>query len=480
MMNLRALRDRLPGPETCQWILIAVAIAVMLPGLGRQPLDYFDEVKTAERSRSFSLTGDWLCVQENGLPSFNKPPLHYWITAGFLKTPLQPEVAIRLLAALSGILCVFLTIRLARQLDPDKKWLGVAAGSLLMLYGPFIEYARVGVLDTTATALLLGALLFAHRALTQPLNWYGVAIIATLGALHKTPLILLFWIVVLAGIAAFSNSRQVLQSRHLWIALTLGIIGVAAWPLLQSLRFGSAYIEGYGEFELKQMVSRDRNLGPATYLVWITKKWFLFAGLGLAGTLWLTLRKNASPYLRSLMLTGLIFFVIASCLTGHSHRYLFPILPLLSIAIGIVGTGICRNLPVTSAVFLVLNVAGAGVTAVVHRGLDHRGFDNQLPLVEKFRVLAPESDEVLVVRDDQLNATIFTYFTRFYADLEKRTPILQPAQLIEAAAPARTEPMYVFLPASLRETIVSTFPEAEWVGSAGDAPEIHLFRIPPR
>jgi len=402
--------------------LCVLAALILVPGLGNQPLDYFDELRTAERSLSFGLADDWAAVRENGRPSFNKPPLHYWVTGAILATPIQPEVAVRLLPALGGIFVVFLTVRLGLCLGLPSPWLALAGGALLLLYGPFVEYARVGVLDTVATAFVLGGLLAMIRALKQPVYWYGVAVLAFLGALHKTPLVFLAWLFFLVAWFGFSNDRRLFGSRHLWWALVLGLLGVVAWPLLQSLRFGDAYLRDYGEFELKQMVSRDRNLGPFTYLVWTSKKWFLFSACSLGGALWLLFRRETAPAWKVTLLYALVYFAVASCLTGHSHRYLFPVLPVLALALAWTLFEMGRRFPVTVAVLLLVNTGAAGVTSFVHRGLDHRGFDPQLPLVRQMASLRSPDQPVIIWRDDGYPSYPFLLFTRFYADLE--APVL--------------------------------------------------------
>jgi 4-amino-4-deoxy-L-arabinose transferase-like glycosyltransferase len=63
-------------------LLIAVAaLALFLPFLGSVHLFDWDEINFAESAREMLLTGDFLTVQINYQPFWEKPPLFIWMQA---------------------------------------------------------------------------------------------------------------------------------------------------------------------------------------------------------------------------------------------------------------------------------------------------------------------------------------------------------------------------------------------------------------
>src|SRR3972149_6942223 len=81
--ELRTPDPRPPPPNT--WgvvgLVLVVALALLVPGLGRAPFDDPGEGMHAEIAREVLLTNDWITLHLNGVRYFDKPPLLYWLPA---------------------------------------------------------------------------------------------------------------------------------------------------------------------------------------------------------------------------------------------------------------------------------------------------------------------------------------------------------------------------------------------------------------
>ncbi|MEM1157414.1 MAG: glycosyltransferase family 39 protein [Verrucomicrobiota bacterium] len=466
------------GPTQCSWLLLSIASIVLFAGLGDQPLGYLDEIKTAERSRSYLISEDYGVVQENGQPTFHKPPLYYWITSVLLMTPLDQEFSIRLFSATGGILMLILTIQIGGELLPQYRWSGVLAGCLLLLYGPFVEYSRVGLLDTIAASLFLGMLLCVIRsARGQDRYWYLAAVICILGAVHKTPMALLAWLLALTYFALDPSYRKIFKNKHLWLALGISFWGTLSWPILQIVRFGPEYWEVYAAGELKQLVSRTRNIGFWTYPVWISKKWFLFAALALGGAVWLLISKRPAPYLKMIALLALVYFLITTSLTGHSHRYLFPVLPLFAIIATLTWFQIKSRMPAVAITLLFINAIPCLITTYIHRGLEHENFNDQLSFAKALKLTETQADPIYLISNDIHNAYEFLLFLRFYAGWEGETEVCSLDQYTHMKSTSTRSDLVIIIK-SQSARFQEAFPEAQPLDQQAYSPTMRLFRTP--
>src|SRR4028119_166377 len=112
-----AMRKLLPSTTTTMternlptrssaWLyaLVAACGAVLfLPGLGAAHLFDWDEINFAECAREMLATGDYLRVQIDYQPFWEKPPLFIWLQAISMKAFGVNEYAARLPNALGGI-----------------------------------------------------------------------------------------------------------------------------------------------------------------------------------------------------------------------------------------------------------------------------------------------------------------------------------------------------------------------------------------
>ncbi|HSE05259.1 MAG TPA: glycosyltransferase family 39 protein [Methylomirabilota bacterium] len=148
-------------------LVVALAAALLTPGLGRAPFDDPGEGQHAEIAREM-LHGSWLTLRLNGVRYFDKPPLLYWLTAASFSLFGLTEGAARLAPLLGALLAVAATGLLgARLLGPAG---GVLAGLALLscaLFAAFARYVRPESLFVAAIAWGFAGLLI-HLHLRGP------------------------------------------------------------------------------------------------------------------------------------------------------------------------------------------------------------------------------------------------------------------------------------------------------------------------
>lgn len=452
-------------------LLLLIAAALIFYRLGHRPLGYPDEIKAAERSRSFTLTHDWLAVRENGAPVFHKPPLQYWINAWLHRLSRNgPELGTRVSTAVFGVLCFALTFLLGRALASEVKWLPALSVFFLLLYSPFLEFCRIGILDAGAAFFFLLALMCATKATQNPAWWYGVGAACLLGSLQKTPLAFFVWATVLVVRWRDPAERaQLFQTRHLPLSLAASVLASLIWPAVQTIRFGESYYKSYVVTELGMMATRQADWGPLTYVIWLLATWFICAGLAFAGLSCVLFSKAWRVVNRRWFEAGVcaaIYLVVASFLRGHSSRYLFPVIPILAIcAAGFYLRYVqswakpAVTLPVLAAMaFLPLS------TRTKRQQRYSEPVTSHLPLILRLKAEIPSpTTPVFVYFEDLARPDLLLLMTRVYADLQVPTLRLENASgIIPTSTDGAVDlPAYGLVSEKFTASFLDRFPSYE-------------------
>jgi len=216
-------------------IIVFFAALVLFPSFAVRELWTPDEPRYMEVAREMVVTGDYVVPHLNGELYPDKPPIFFWLAAGFYKLGCGYNSG-RLVAALAAIVTLLLTYSFARRTMPRPGPVISALATLTLLL--FIE-AKAGLLDPLLTLFVVASLLAGHRAL-QPetrrrtLWWLGAYALAALAVLTKGPVGLVVPALVLLAYGVANRRRVRCGARgHVFGAvLLLGM--VASWlaPML--------------------------------------------------------------------------------------------------------------------------------------------------------------------------------------------------------------------------------------------------------
>ncbi len=125
--------------------IFVAALLVFVPGLGSVHLFDWDEINFAESAREMLVTHDFLNVQINFKPFWEKPPLFIWMQALCMKIFGVGEFAARLPNAISGAVTLLVLYNIGKRLRNTNfgiLWVLLYAGSVL----PFF-YFKSGIID---------------------------------------------------------------------------------------------------------------------------------------------------------------------------------------------------------------------------------------------------------------------------------------------------------------------------------------------
>lgn len=133
------------NPYKIQLIIAVLAAVIFIPFLGGVHLFDWDEINFAESAREMIVTGDYMTVQINFLPFWEKPPIYIWMQVASMKVFGINEFAARLPNAIAGIVTLLVLFNIGRKLRDNQFgviWVLAYAGSVL----PFF-YFKSGIID---------------------------------------------------------------------------------------------------------------------------------------------------------------------------------------------------------------------------------------------------------------------------------------------------------------------------------------------
>lgn len=313
--------------------------------IGAGAVHYYDEFHTLDLTAGFERFDDWSTVYSNNTPSFRKPPLQYWMGALLMEAGVDTTTALRAPSMIFMFGLLIAVVWLSIVIAPQLPWSMPAAVLLCASSLHVWQYALSAMLDIGAALLVVLTLIAILKAVKQPLWWYGVAFLITLGALQKAPVgLVVFWLFLF-----FYNRTSKLhggstadfkKSLHYRRALWLMVAGVLCWPLFQTLLHGSNVIQKlYG----RQMIERFAPTGPVVKQRTGTDLYSLIIGsepllrfLGIAALAWLPFRLRRADLIPFSLI--FVMFVLAMFLANGSvySRYTLIFLPLLIVVLAIV------------------------------------------------------------------------------------------------------------------------------------------------
>ncbi len=126
-------------------LIILCGMLLFFPFLGSVALFDWDEVNFAEIAREMIVTGDYLNVQINYQPFWEKPPLFIWMQVLSMKLFGVNEFAARFPNAIGGIITLLVIYSIGKRINDSRMgllWVLVYVGSLLPLF-----YFKSGIID---------------------------------------------------------------------------------------------------------------------------------------------------------------------------------------------------------------------------------------------------------------------------------------------------------------------------------------------
>ena len=166
-------------------IVIAAAAIVLFYRLGDPALKNWDESIYAEVAKEILQSRDWLTLHWQHTNWFEKPPLTFWIMAGFFRVFGVSEYSARAVSALAGVGLVAVVYGIGkRQRGPVC---GLIAALILLTTFQFVQMSRLVNTDVLVVVFMYLAVYGYLRVRDGDGRWwYVVSVSCALGFMVKS------------------------------------------------------------------------------------------------------------------------------------------------------------------------------------------------------------------------------------------------------------------------------------------------------
>jgi len=331
------------SPNLRNWTIVGLLVVLWFAALGRVPLTLPDEGRYTLIPQEMLASGDFVTPRLDGVLYFEKPPLHYWLTALTVAAFGPDGWGARLWCALFGLGTILLTWHLGRKIGGDRA--GWVAAAVLATSPLHFALSRTNTLDMTLTFFFTATLVAFWHAQGESGTrraWLVAAASAALAVLTKG---LIGFVLPGAVIFFFllGTGRWRLLTRVPWFpALGLFLLVAAPWHVAMARRHAD-FLDFYFVHEhfLRYATPVAGRLQPF---------WYFFAVIGIGMLPWtplvlsglgrlLPLRarviRQARPELVFLGVWSIFVVLFFSISKSKLSAYVLPALPPMAVLVGL-------------------------------------------------------------------------------------------------------------------------------------------------
>ena len=335
--------DSDPGRPGRAYTLLLLAFGLLyLALLGVRPLFNPDEGRYVDIPAEMLASGDYILPHLNGLAYLEKPPLHYWLSAGALAVFGHTEWAGRLVTALAALLGALTVLKLGTRLyDPVRaRFAAVMTGSML-LYVLMGQLTTLDMLLSTWLTIAIAAFCLAQTDRrtnpTSNLQWMLVCWAAMgLATLTKGLIGIVIPGSILVLYTLLQRDWQTWRHLHLGKGLFLLAVLVVPWFVLVERVYPGAF-----DF----LIIREHFQRFLTKMHDRYEPWWFFIEIIAAGTLpwlpqiirayWTGWRARVThgqfDAERVLWVTAVFVVAFFSISDSKLGPYVLPVLPVLAL-----------------------------------------------------------------------------------------------------------------------------------------------------
>jgi 4-amino-4-deoxy-L-arabinose transferase-like glycosyltransferase len=247
-------------------LLIVISGALLfIPFLGGVHLFDWDEINFAESAREMIITGDYLTVNIDFKPFWEKPPLFIWFQVLSMKLFGINEFAARFPNAICGIFTLLFLYRTGTKIH-DRSfgffWILVYAGSIL----PFF-YFKSGIIDPWFNLFIFSGLVYFVLFLDTEKpsqRWFRLlasAALIGLGVLTKGPAAVLITGLVVVIYWIFNKFRLRINALEILSYLFVLILVGGMWFLIQIIIGNYQVVADFMTYQLRLFKNQDAGHG---------------------------------------------------------------------------------------------------------------------------------------------------------------------------------------------------------------------------
>ncbi len=280
------------------FLIFLAGLLLYVPFLGHVNLFDWDEINFAEAAREMIVTHDYLNVQINFLPFWEKPPLFIWMQALSMKIFGVNEFAARFPNAIVGVVTLLVLYSIGKGIS-DKRmgllWALTYSGSVLPQF-----YFKSGIIDPTFNLFIFLSVYFLFRFIhnktnitenIKEINDYKLiflsGIFTGLAVLTKGPVAYLILFLCFILFFIFSRKRKIYFRQYL-VLVTVSIAIPACWFGLMALSKGWSEVGEFIMYQYRLLTTEDAGHGGPFYFHPLV----LLLGCFPASVVLFTVRKN--------------------------------------------------------------------------------------------------------------------------------------------------------------------------------------------
>jgi 4-amino-4-deoxy-L-arabinose transferase-like glycosyltransferase len=357
----------LSRPSVHVTLLVILTLVFCLGSLAVNKTLEGDEALYALIPRTITITGEWIHLSYNGMPYYFKPPIYFWMSAGFFHVlPVTASTA-ALPSALFGALGALMIYALCRAVFPG--WEIAFLSTLVYLTThEALHWIRGIHLESMVGFWILVGLYAAYLSVKNPAATVGMGIAAGIGWLSKGPHSLLPGMVALA----LWKSEGILRRRlfSVWsVVAGLALIAILVPWFWLRMQEGTGFGHGYFIRQLSRTLFGPTMLhnGPHFYAVRLAATYWPWLPAAVIGFFLLGRGWRVSTGARLWLIYAVLVAVVITVTAERRMRYLFPLYPALSVASGAAVAFAVQRYPRLLRIFVILAAVGATIMVLVSR-----------------------------------------------------------------------------------------------------------------
>lgn len=375
--------------------IIVLGIILFIPFLGALPLFDWDEINFAECAREMIASGNYLQVQIDYAPFYEKPPGFIWLQVLMFKIFGVNEFAARLPNAITGIITLLLLFNIGnRFFNPSFGLLWVICYTASLL--PHL-YFRSGIIDPVFNLLIILGLYsgWTYISTKKVLSLLFTSLYIGLAILTKGPVALLILGGVLGIYLLFKKELTLNNMLMLFLAGIATLIIPSIWLALDWINNGPQFISEFLAYQIRLLTTEDaghRGFWGYHFII-------VFAGcfpVSFFAIKALFTKKNNNEQGSFILLNKILllfililFSIVQSKIVHYSSMAYFPVTLLGAVGLyKICNSRISLSRPI-KVIFIIVNTILAGILIL-------------LPLINHFPVLL----ELLTEKDEFARALI--------------------------------------------------------------------------
>jgi len=245
--------------------ILAAGMFFFIPFLGRAHLFDWDEINFAEAAREMLASGNFLQVQNNFQPFWEKPPLFFWMQALSMSAFGINEFAARFVNALCGIATLLVVYGIGKRLF-DRKFGLLWAGAFLGSFMPHLFF-KSGIIDPVFNLFIFLGIYYIFKSEKSPDNKSSVAMLGLAGvflglaSLTKGPVAILITILCAGVYWILVRFRKYLSVRGVVLCAVAAAFVSFLWYGIETLAHGPWFVTEFVKYQLRLFSTGDAGHG---------------------------------------------------------------------------------------------------------------------------------------------------------------------------------------------------------------------------